>query len=135
DLRLDRHIERGDRLVADHQLGPQSEGAGDPDPLALSTGKAVRISPQVAYIEPDEVDQLGDHSLARARIADAMDDKRLGDNVIDAHPRVERTKRILKNELNPAAKAFQRLTLKRQDIGRDTLVAERHRTRIRRQRA
>src|SRR5205823_11280269 len=53
DLRLDRHIEGGDRFIADHQLGPQSKSAGDADALALSTGKAVRIPPQVAYIEPN----------------------------------------------------------------------------------
>ena len=35
DLRLDRHVERRDRLVADDQLRLDREGAGDADPLTL----------------------------------------------------------------------------------------------------
>ena len=37
DLRLDRHIECGHRLVRYQNLGFQGQGAGDSDPLALST--------------------------------------------------------------------------------------------------
>ena len=44
DLRLDRNVERRDRLVADQQIGPQRQGAGDADALALSAGEAVRIT-------------------------------------------------------------------------------------------
>src|SRR6266852_9227691 len=64
-----------------------------------------------------------------------MDDQRLGDDVKDAHTWVERAERILKNELNTAAKALHALAVKRQYIGRHTLVAEHHRARIRCQRA
>src|SRR3546814_19525113 len=38
DLRLDRDVERRDRLVADHHLGAAGKGAGDADALALPAG-------------------------------------------------------------------------------------------------
>ena len=43
---------------------PQRERAGDADALALPAGKAVRVAPQIAHIEPDEVDKFGDHIVA-----------------------------------------------------------------------
>ena len=36
DLRLDRHVERRDRLVADDEFGAHREGARDADALALA---------------------------------------------------------------------------------------------------
>ena len=44
DLRLDRDVERGDRLVADDQVRPGRERAGDADALALAAGEFVRDS-------------------------------------------------------------------------------------------
>ena len=44
DLRLDRHVERGDRLVADEQVGLHGERAGDGDALALAARELVRIA-------------------------------------------------------------------------------------------
>ena len=39
DLGLDRHVERGDRLVADDEVGLDDEGPGDPDALALAAAR------------------------------------------------------------------------------------------------
>ena len=39
DLRADRDIERGDRLVGDDQFRPGDDGAGDGQALALAAGK------------------------------------------------------------------------------------------------
>ena len=36
DLRLDRDVESGDRLIGDQQLWLERDRTGDPDPLALS---------------------------------------------------------------------------------------------------
>ena len=44
DLRLDRDVERGDRLVADEHVGLHGERAGDGDALALAAGELVRIA-------------------------------------------------------------------------------------------
>ena len=44
DLRLDRDVERRDRLVADDELRPQREGARDADALSLAAGELRRES-------------------------------------------------------------------------------------------
>ena len=43
-LRLDRHVEGRDRLVADHQAGLQRQRPRDRDALALPAGELVRIA-------------------------------------------------------------------------------------------
>ena len=43
-LGLDRDIQRRDRLVGHHQLGAKHQCARDRDPLALSSGKHMRIA-------------------------------------------------------------------------------------------
>ena len=55
DLRLDRHVERRDRLVGDDELRAQRERAGDPDPLALAAGELVRVAARVLGRQPDEL--------------------------------------------------------------------------------
>ena len=54
DLRLDRHVEGGDRLVADDELGLERERAGDADALALAAGELVRVAVVVLRVEPDQ---------------------------------------------------------------------------------
>jgi hypothetical protein len=44
DLRLDRHVERGGRFVADHQVRLHDQCARDRHPLALSAGKLPRCA-------------------------------------------------------------------------------------------
>ena len=52
DLRLDRHVERRHRLVADDQLRVQAERPGDADALALAAGELVRDSGWRARASP-----------------------------------------------------------------------------------
>ena len=59
-LRLDRHVERGDRLVGDEQLGLQGQRAGDADALALAAGELVRVAVVVLGVEADDLEQLLD---------------------------------------------------------------------------
>jgi hypothetical protein len=44
DLRLDRDVERRDRLVADDEVGLDRERAGDADALALAAAELVRVA-------------------------------------------------------------------------------------------
>ncbi len=60
DLRLDRHVERRNRLVGDDQLWAQRERTGDADPLALSARELMRIAVDVIG---GEADHLGARSL------------------------------------------------------------------------
>ena len=60
DARLDRHVERGHRLVEHDQRGFQSERAGDADPLTLTARELVREAGRVLGREADQLQQLGD---------------------------------------------------------------------------
>jgi hypothetical protein len=42
DLLLHRHVERGHRLVGDHEGRPPCDGAGDGHALALAAGELMR---------------------------------------------------------------------------------------------
>ena len=66
DLRLDRHVERGDRLVRDDHLRLERERARDPDALALPARELVRVAVVVLRVEADRVHDLLDHALALA---------------------------------------------------------------------
>ena len=66
DLGLDRHVERGDRLVADDQLRPQRDGAGDADALALAAGELVGVAVVVLRVQPDALHQVLDLGLDAA---------------------------------------------------------------------
>ena len=57
-LRLDRDVERRDRLVADDQLRLDRERARDADALALAAGELVRIAAHVVGLQADGLEQL-----------------------------------------------------------------------------
>ena len=61
DLRLDRHVERGRRLVGDEQLRLARERHRDHRALAHAAGELVRIvlQPRLRVRDPDLVEQLG----------------------------------------------------------------------------
>ncbi len=107
-LCLDRHVERRDRLVADHELRLERERPRDADPLALPAGELVRIPVDHVGVEPDRLQQLGDARLALRLRPDAVDLQRLADDVADRHPRVERGVRVLEDHLDPAPDRPQR---------------------------
>jgi len=63
DLGADRDVERRTRLVADHQLGPQDQGAGDADALALGAENSCgydrhdRRNPTLPHVHDPLVDR------------------------------------------------------------------------------
>ena len=60
DAGLDRHVERGHRLVEHEQVGVERERPGDADALALTAGELVREPVDVLGVQPDERHQLLD---------------------------------------------------------------------------
>ena len=60
DLGADADVEGGDGLVADDELGPEGEGTGDSDPLALASGELVRIAGARGFVEADGAEEFGD---------------------------------------------------------------------------
>ena len=65
-LRLDRDIERRDRLVADDQLRAAGQRPGDGDALALAAAELVRPAPRRFRPQPDPFQQLAPPAPARA---------------------------------------------------------------------
>src|SRR5437660_9791993 len=53
DLRLDGHVEGGDRFVKDQELRLHRKGAGDADPLTLSAAELMRIARREVRLESD----------------------------------------------------------------------------------
>ena len=50
-LRLNRHIQCGNRFIADHQFRRQRQGSGNIDSLSLPSGKFVWITMYMLYIQ------------------------------------------------------------------------------------
>jgi hypothetical protein len=58
-LSLDRNIQRGDRLVADNQLGVERQGAGDAEALALAAAEGMRVAAHIFGAHTHHAQQLG----------------------------------------------------------------------------
>jgi hypothetical protein len=99
DLRLDRHVEGRDRLVADDQLGIARQRPGDADALALAAGEFVRVAVRMGRQQADRAHEVG-HALALLPAgSEAVQPDWLGDDVAHIHARVEGGVRILKDDL------------------------------------
>ena len=110
DLRLDRHVERGRRLVGDDQLGIAGERDRDHDALAHAARELVRILLEALGIgDADEAQQLDRAPLRRGEIGAAMLLDRLGDLPADGQHRIERRHRLLEHHADVAAPNFTHL--------------------------
>ncbi|MCY1302372.1 hypothetical protein D9M70_520230 [compost metagenome] len=105
DLRLDRHVERGDGLVGDDETRVERERAGDTDALALAAGKRMRIALEVLGRKLDLSQKLGGTGAHDLRRAQLVNPHRIHQRLLDRHARVERGERILEDHLGFAAKS------------------------------
>jgi hypothetical protein len=103
DLRLDRDVEGGDRLVAYDHARAVDHGARDADALALATREFVRIAVDLVRQQTDLGHHLT-HALLhlRARQVRVEGGQRLGNDLPDRHARIERGERILEDDLHVA---------------------------------
>jgi len=115
-LRLDRHIERADRLVQHHQRRFERQRPGDADPLPLTAGKFVRVAGRVIRREADQLQQLRHPGTPGGRIADPVHHQRLGEDVVHAHARIERGERVLEHHLHPPPHRPQRRPTEAGDV-------------------
>src|SRR4029079_19413941 len=116
-LRLDREVERRDRLVADDQPRRDRECARDADPLALAAGELVRIAPHVLRVQADRLEQLRAALLELApRLRQAVDHQRFADDRAYGHAWIQRRVGILENDLHLAADRAQRLRVQAGDV-------------------
>ena len=65
DLRLNGNIERGDRLIADDELGIDRQRSRNTDSLALTAGELMRIAVCVLAVESDAL-KKGDYAVVAA---------------------------------------------------------------------
>src|SRR5215472_5118117 len=84
----------------------------------------------MVQVETDEPDQFLHQFAAQPGIADAVDYQWFLDDVENRHPRVQRSKRVLKNELNLAAKPLQILSRQRQHVDQPAMVVKGDRSSI-----
>ncbi len=102
-LGLDRHIERGDRLVGHDQPRVERERAGDTDALTLTAGELVRIAVVVLGVEPDHLQHPLHFLLDPALGLDALEPEGSADDRADGVPRVQRRVRVLEDHLHVPA--------------------------------
>ena len=114
DLRLDRNVERGDRLVADEEVRLHGERAGDGDALALPAGELVRIA---ADDSPDRARPFRASAwrLCRPPVGSTSPcaSGPSSDGLADAHARVERGEGVLEHGLDPRRAACGRAAIDR----------------------
>ena len=105
DLRLDRHIQRRCRLIADQQIRVAGDGHGDHDPLPHAAGQLVRILfHTLAGIGDADLVQKRHSALRRVlRRHLQMHDHAFHQLLADGHGRVERGHRILEDHGDPAS--------------------------------
>ena len=111
DLRLDRDVERGDRLVGDDQLRLERERAGDADALALAARELVRVAVVVLGVEPDACPSAPGPPRLRSPspVFMLVDRERLADDRADRLARVQRRVRVLEDHLHVAPQLLERL--------------------------
>src|SRR3569623_1161193 len=98
DLRLDRHIEGRDGLVADDQRWTEGQSAGDADALALAAGELRWETVVVLGIEPDDLHQALHLDLHRAPLRQAVDAEGVADDGTHPAPWIECTVWVLEHE-------------------------------------
>src|SRR5579885_774252 len=107
DLRLDRYVERRNRLVEHQEARTDGQRARDPDALALAAGKFVRVAIERLGPEPHHLEQLDDPRLPGGAARELVDVDPLADDRPHAHPRIQRRVGILEDELHLAAQQAQ----------------------------
>src|SRR5713226_8844074 len=103
DLRLNRDVQRRDRLVADDQLRIERQRPRDSDALPLAPGELVRVPVVEVGVEPDDLQQLLNAIVELASSHDAEVDQRLGDYVADRHAGIQGSKGVLEDHLHLAS--------------------------------
>src|SRR5262249_11537345 len=83
----------------------ERERARDPDALALPAAELVRVAARVVRRQPDLLEEARDPRALLRTAREAMDLDSLGDDAADPHARVERSVRVLEDDLHLAPQA------------------------------
>ena len=86
DLRLNRDIQRGDRLIADDELRVHSQRTGDADTLTLTARELVRVAVGMLTVQADTLQQGDDLVVALLGVgAQVVDVDALAHDVANRH--------------------------------------------------
>ena len=107
DLPAHRRIQAGNGLISDEYAGLQCKRSRDDDPLALTTGKFMRVAQEEAFGWPQT--RLGERlgHLGLLITGDLVDAQAFGDGVIDGVARIEGAERVLQDQLHLATEVLQ----------------------------
>jgi hypothetical protein len=100
DLRLDRDVKRGHRLVGHDHRRAQHQRSGEPEPLPLPAGELVRVPFGRGGGQPDLVQHRRHPLRLRGPTAVPLDDHRLAQDRRHPHPRVHRCVGVLEHQLH-----------------------------------
>ena len=104
---LDRHVERGRRLVGDQQSRLERQGAGDADALALPARQLVRVAVAQITRQVHAIEQVLDALAQLGTLGDLLQQERLADRLADRQSRVERRTGVLEHEADVATDLAQ----------------------------
>ena len=88
-LRLDRHVQRGDRFVEDQHPRLGRKGTCDGDPLALAAGQCAGQGAGLAFVQADQIDEFGDAGAAAVGGPAAVQPEHLIDGGLGVLARVQ----------------------------------------------
>ena len=115
-LRLDGHIQCGDRFVADNEVRVQGESSCNADALALSAGEFMGIAALVVFRQAAGVHHAGDVVIELPLRNNAMLPHSLADDLAHGQTRGEAGIGVLKDNLYPGTELTQFLLAERKDI-------------------
>ena len=107
DLRLDRDVERRDRLVGDEQLGVERERARDADALALAARELVRVAVVVLGVQPDRAPAAPARALRRPALLAGRGSRAARRRSADRLAGVQRGVGVLEDDLQLAPERLQ----------------------------
>ena len=120
DLRLNRDVQRRDRLVTEDEVGVQRERARNADTLALAAGELMRITALVICRQAAGLHNAGDIVVKFPSRHNAVLAHRLADDLTDRKTRRQAGIRVLEDDLNLGAHLAQLIL----GQGKDVLAVE-----------
>src|SRR5438128_3085995 len=115
-LRLDRHVERGHRLIGYHELGTEYQRPRQADSLPLPAAELVRITIDVIAAQPDFLQNVGHRLFPAPPALHTVVAQPLAHDLADRQAWVERGVGILEDDLHLSTGGLELAGPHRQDI-------------------